>query len=190
MVAILGRGARSDEFWKSTMRHYSALVSVTDSDVGVVLRALGEAGAIDNTIIVFLADHGDTCGAHGFLSKGVIAYEELIRIPLILSWPDRLPRSATCDRLASIMDVFPTLAEAAGITLPSDLDGRSLMPLLENRPVPDWRTSLVIAHHGNMYGFCTMRAVVGERLQIRLLSLRHGGALRPPTGSLRNGQPH
>ena len=61
------------------------------------------------------------------------------------------------------MDVFPTLAEAAGITLPSDLDGRSLMPLLDNRSVPDWRTSLVVAHHGNMYGFCTLRAVVGER---------------------------
>ena len=81
----------------------------------------------------------------------------------MISWPERFGRNATCDNLVSIMDVFPTLAEVAGIALPSELDGRSLAPLLEDGSTRKWRTSMVVSHHGNLYGLCTMRAVVGER---------------------------
>lgn len=160
---IVGADPPDDAFWKEVIRHYAALISVTDRDIGLVLQAIEQNHIVDDTIIVFLADHGDTCGAHGFLSKGVVAYEELIRVPLIVSWPGRLACNATCDRLVSLMDVFPTLAEAAGIAIPSDLDGRSLTPVLRGGAAPDWRSHLVVCHHGNMYGLCTMRAVVGDR---------------------------
>jgi arylsulfatase A-like enzyme len=63
------------------------------------------------------------------------------------------------------MDLFPTLVEAAGVDLVPDLDGRSLLPHLAGSPVPGWRTHLVVSHHGNMYGLCTMRAVVKERFK-------------------------
>lgn len=160
---IVGAHPPSDAFWKDVIRHYSALISATDRDIGLVLRAIENSQIVDDTIVVYLADHGDTCGAHEFLSKGVIAYEELIRIPLIISWPGRLAFNAKCNRLVSIMDVFPTLAEAAGIAIPSDLDGRSLTPILKDGTAFDWRSHLVVCHHGNMYGLCTMRAVVGDR---------------------------
>ena len=160
---IIGASQPGDEFWKRIIGHYAALISATDADMGLVLRALEDNGILDETLVVFVADHGDTCGAHGFLSKGVVAYEELIRIPLVISWPRRFACNVRCDRLVSVMDLFPTLAEAAGIAPPANLDGHSLMLLLKGGQVSDWRTHLVVWHHGNMYGLCTMRAVIGRR---------------------------
>ena len=127
--------------------------------MGTVLSALEASGVADDTIVVYLSDHGDYCGAHGNLSKGVAPYEELLRVPMVLSWPGHFPSGAACEKLVTHMDILPTLAEAAGIEIPSAIDGRSLMPLLMGKE-PAWRDHVVITHHGNAYGLCTMRTVI------------------------------
>ena len=156
---IMGDWSPTDDQWRAILRHYAALNCAVDRDVGTVLSALEETRAADDTIVVYLADHGDYCGAHGNLSKGVAPYEELLRVPMVLSWPGHFQPGATREELVTHMDILPTLAEAAGIEIPGEIDGRSLMPLLTGE-TPEWRDHVVITHHGNAYGLCTMRAVI------------------------------
>jgi arylsulfatase A-like enzyme len=161
--AIREGAVPTESFWREVIRHYSATVSAIDHQIGIVYGALERNRLVDNTIVVFVSDHGDTCGAHGFWSKGVVAYEELIRIPMIISWPGHFLANTNCDSLASLMDILPTLADASGIEFNNRrIDGRSLVPFLKGQQPSEWRDHLLIMHHGNMYGLCTMRAVVGS----------------------------
>ncbi len=149
----------TDDEWRTILRHYVALNGAVDLDVGTVLSALEESSVADDTLVVYLSDHGDYCGAHGNLSKGVAPYEELLRVPMVLSWPGHFLSSATCEKLVTHMDILPTLAESAGVEIPGEIDGRSLNPLLSGERCL-WRDNVVITHHGNAYGLCTMRAVI------------------------------
>ena len=156
---IMGDWTPTDDEWRTILRHYAALIGATDRDVGTVLNALDESGAANDTIVVYVSDHGDYCGAHGNLSKGVAPYEELLRVPLVCRWPGHFSAGATCEELVTHMDILPTLAEAAGVDIPDEIDGATLGPLLSGEP-SEWRDHVVITHHGNAYGLCTMRAVI------------------------------
>jgi len=156
---IMGDWTPTDDQWRTILRHYAALIAAADRDVGTVLDALDESGAAADTIVVYLSDHGDYCGAHGNLSKGVAPYEELLRVPLVLRWPGHFQAGATREELVTHMDILPTLAGAAGVEIPGEIDGRSLTPLLTGEPT-EWRDHVVITHHGNGYGLCTMRAAI------------------------------
>lgn len=156
---IMGDWTPTDDEWRTILRHYAALIGATDRDVGTVLNTLDESGAADDTIVVYVSDHGDYCGAHGNLSKGVAPYEELLRVPLVFRWPGHFSAGATCEELVTHMDILPTLAEAAGVDIPDEIDGATLGPLLSGEP-SEWRDHVVITHHGNAFGLCTMRAVI------------------------------
>ena len=158
---IMGDWTPTDDEWRTILRCYAALIGATDRDVGTVLNALDESGAADDTIVVYVSDHGDYCGAHGNLSKGVAPYEELLRVPLVFRWPGHFSAGATCEELVTHMDILPTLAEAAGVDIPDEIDGATLGPLLSGEP-SEWRDHVVITHHGNAYGLCTMRAVITD----------------------------
>jgi arylsulfatase A-like enzyme len=158
---IMGDWTPTDDEWRTILRHYAALNGAVDRDMGTVLDALDESGAADNTIVIYISDHGDYCGAHGNLSKGVSPYEELLRVPMVVRWPGTARAGTSSDALVSHMDVLPTVAAAAGIEIPGEVDGASLAPLLTNG-TEDWRDHLVVIHHGSNYGLCTMRAVVTD----------------------------
>ena len=156
---IMGDWTPTDDEWRTILCHYAALIGATDRDIGRVLDALDESGAADNTIVMLVSDHGDYCGAHGNLSKGVAPYDELLRVPFVIRWPEHIRAGATSDRLVTLMDVLPTLTEAAGIDIPGEVDGSGLGPLLSDGDA-EWRDHIVVSHHGNNYGLCTMRAVI------------------------------
>ena len=156
---IMGDWTPTDDEWRTILRHYAASIGAADRDVGTVLNALDKSGAANDTIVVYVSDHGDYCGAHGNLSKGVVTYEELLRVPLVCRWPGHFSAGVTCEELVTHMDILPTLAEAAGVDIPDEVDGATLGPLLSGEP-SEWRDHVVITHHGNAYGLCTMRAVI------------------------------
>lgn len=95
---------------------YYALVSFLDDNIGRVLGALDEAGLAENTRVIYTSDHGDNLGNHGLWGKSVM-YEESTAIPMILAGPD-VPRGATTDGGASLIDCYRTLLEGAGVALP------------------------------------------------------------------------
>ncbi|GIU78768.1 MAG: arylsulfatase A family protein [Bryobacteraceae bacterium] len=125
------------------IRKCAASVTALDDQVGALHRKLMEKGLFDNTIFIFTSDNGFLLGRHGLWSKGhashpINMYEEVMRVPMIWSWPGRIPVQAVRPELVSFYDFLPTLCEAAGVEPPNDrnLCGRSYLSLLLNQPLP------------------------------------------------------
>ncbi len=118
--------------WRRLVAHYLGLCALVDTQVGRVVEYLDAMGLLDDTIVVYTADHGDMMGAHGLFEKGYpLHYEETLRVPLVIADPDQ--RSPVRPRgLTSLVDVVATLAGLAGVALPvsGEREGRSLAAAL------------------------------------------------------------
>jgi uncharacterized sulfatase len=114
--------------------HY-ACVSFADAQVGVLLDALDRSRLWDDTIVVLLGDHGFHLGEHGLWRKDTL-FEESVHTPLIVVAPGMPSRGSATRGLVDLTDVYPTLADLAGIPAPAGLEGTSLRPLLDDAGGP------------------------------------------------------
>lgn len=112
--------------------YYYANVEMIDREVGDILDGLEARGNLDNTIIIFTSDHGDCLGDHG-LSQKWSAYEEVTRVPLIISAPERFKGGREIDALVQLFDLGPTILEWAGVTPDSSFEAETLNPALEGK---------------------------------------------------------
>ncbi|GLQ53120.1 sulfatase family protein [Devosia nitrariae] len=96
-------------------RGYAASIAFLDYQIGRVLAALDEAGLAEDTLVVFMSDHGDQLGDHALFSKGVALYEPTVGVPLLLRWPGRIAAGSRCTGLAQGRDVAATCLAAAGL---------------------------------------------------------------------------
>jgi len=120
----------SPDDWRLINACYYATVTFIDHELGRLLDALERQGQADHTVVLFVSDHGDMLGAHGFLAKGIAtSYEEVYRVPLILAGPG-IEAGRRSRAVASLIDIAPTLLELAGGDSPDTIQGRSLSPLL------------------------------------------------------------
>ncbi len=101
------------------------MVDLIDQGVGKILTALEQTGELDNTVIVFLSDHGELMGDHGTWLKGPFFYDGLVKTPLLVRVPGQ--ENVKTDALTSSIDVFPTCCEALGVPVPYYCDGVSQM---------------------------------------------------------------
>jgi arylsulfatase A-like enzyme len=133
------------------LRRCAASVTALDDQIPVLRRKLAEKGMTDNTLIIFTGDNGFLLGRHGLWSKGhasdpINMYEESIGVPMIWSWPGRIPVEAVRPELVSFYDFLPTVCELTGLAAPNrNLCGRSYLPLVLNRPLPrrePWRNTV------------------------------------------------
>ncbi len=115
---------------------YYAMIELIDDNVGRMLDALEETGQRENTVVIFMSDHGETLGDHGLLLKGNRFYEGLVRVPLIISWPGHFPAGLVSDALVELTDLAPTLLELAGAPAAERTAGRSLLPILTGQADP------------------------------------------------------
>lgn len=132
-------------------RYQSRLRSMlaVDDLIGDVGRALESRGALENTVIVFTSDNGYLHGEHRWGSK-ILAYEESIRVPLFMRLPG-ISGGRTIDEMVLNNDLAPTLAALGEVQPAHDVDGRSLLPLLQPTPPTQWRTRfLVEAERGSV----------------------------------------
>ena len=119
--------------YQTSMRRYNQLIYGVDVAVGMIRQELERQGVADNTVIILTSDNGYNCGAHRFGGK-VLPYEEGSRAPLIIYDP-RIATSAggkRCRAVTGNIDIMPTIMDLAGLPIPSNVDGRSLLPLLGN----------------------------------------------------------
>jgi N-acetylglucosamine-6-sulfatase len=114
-----------------------------DRAVGSILDELRVDGRLDRTWIIFTSDNGLTLGEHRLGIGKSCAYEECVRVPLIVVPPGGLPSPRTDDRLVANIDLAPTIAEIMGVAPAGPVDGRSLLPLLKGGS-PAWREALVL----------------------------------------------
>ena len=109
---------------------YWAMIELIDQNVGRILQTLDETNQRDNTIVIFTSDHGDMTGDHGLRLKGCRFYEALVRVPLVLSYPDQFKQGLQSDALVELVDLVPTLLEIVGLPIPETMQGKSLLPIL------------------------------------------------------------
>jgi arylsulfatase A-like enzyme len=143
----------------ANLRRAAAATTALDDQIPVLLRKLAEKRLLENTLIVFTGDNGFLLGRHGLWSKGhasdpINMYEEVVRVPLIMSWSGKIPAEATTPEFVSFYDVMPTLCEAAAVAPPAgrNLTGRSFLYIARRDPLPKgaqrWR-NLIFAHMRN-----------------------------------------
>ena len=122
------------------MHDYLGCVKAVDEGVGRVLDYLEEAGLADNTIVVYSSDQGFFLGEHGWFDKRWI-FEESVRTPLVIRWPGVTKPGQVCSELVSNVDFAETFLDAAGVEIPKEMQGASLVPILKGQTPADWRKS-------------------------------------------------
>jgi N-acetylglucosamine-6-sulfatase len=125
------------------------MLAAIDDGVGAILKALTEAGQLDNTLIVVTSDHGYFYGEHGLSVERRLAYEESIRIPLVMRYPPVIAAGSIPENFALTIDFAPTFIEMASAATAPRYQGRSLVPLLEGTAPADWRRSFLIEYYSD-----------------------------------------
>ncbi len=108
---------------------YWAMCDLIDAQVGRLLQALEESGQADDTLVIYMSDHGEMLGDHGIYLKGPFFYEPAIRVPLIVSCPDRVTKQRS-SALVELADLTQTILDAVGLPSHSGMQGKSIWPLL------------------------------------------------------------
>ncbi|HEY7329122.1 MAG TPA: sulfatase [Gemmataceae bacterium] len=128
--------------WKYNryMHDYLGCVKAVDENVGRVLKYLDEEGLAKDTLVVYSSDQGFYLGEHGWFDKRWI-FEESLRTPLMIRWPGVTKPGTINKDMVSNLDFAETFLEAAGVAVPAEMQGRSLVPLLKEQTPADWRKS-------------------------------------------------
>jgi arylsulfatase A-like enzyme len=119
------------------MRNYYGMVKCIDDNVGKIIRTLREKNLLDSTIIVFTSDHGDLCGEHGRLNKGV-PYEGSARIPFLIYCPGKVKAGTIVNEALSNIDFLPTVMKLLDVPLTHKVDGRDAVALFTGGPQSKW----------------------------------------------------
>jgi len=123
------------------IKDYLRCIRSVDDSVGELRAALEEQGLADNTVFIYSSDQGFYLGEHGWFDKRFM-YDESYRTPLLISWPGVTKSGSVNADLVSNLDFAETFLDIAGVNVPSDMQGASLVPILRGETPTDWRDSL------------------------------------------------
>jgi N-acetylglucosamine-6-sulfatase len=126
-------------------KRYAETLMGVDESVGRVLDYLTSERLLDSTLVVYMGDNGFAFGEHGLIDKRT-AYEESMRVPMIMQCPELFPGRRTVDQVVANLDVAPTILSAAGLQPPPDMVGANMLPLARGERVP-WRTELLYEYY-------------------------------------------
>lgn len=141
-------GHYTDEYIENSRRHYYASVTFIDEQVGRIVDELKAKGMYDDALILYVSDHGDMLGDHNLWRK-TYAYEGSANVPFIVklpaAWDAAAERGAVMEQPVELRDILPTFLEAAGSQAPADMDGRSILPLVQTSDA-EWRDFIDLEH--------------------------------------------
>lgn len=120
----------SDEDWLSIKSAYYGMITLIDHNIGRMIEALKQKNILDNTLVIFTADHGELLGDHGLLFKGPFHYDSIIKAPMILSLTDVVPKGSRYRQITEHVDLMSTILDYAGIRAPNGVQGISMSNIL------------------------------------------------------------
>ncbi len=130
---------------------YYAMVELIDDQVGRMLQALEETGQLENTIVVFMSDHGEMLGDHGIYLKGPHFYEEAVHVPLTIQWPKQFRNGLKSDAFVELVDLVPTFFDAMGIPIEPQIQGKSLFSICTGEADPSHHRDAVYCEYTNSW---------------------------------------
>jgi arylsulfatase A-like enzyme len=132
--------------FKRYMQDYLACVASVDENIGRFLDYLDQSGLAANTIVIYTSDQGFFFCEHNFFDKRFM-YEESLRMPFLIRWPAQIKPGTVNKGMILNVDFAPMMLEAAGTKVPSDMQGRSFLPLLRGQMPRGWRTSMYYRYY-------------------------------------------
>ncbi|MFQ6048066.1 MAG: sulfatase [Phycisphaerae bacterium] len=154
---------------------YYGMISLMDQQIGRILDALDRLGLAQNTLVVFTTDHGHFIGQHGLIAKGAFHYEDLLRVPMIVRCPGRVPAGLTSASLQALIDLAPTFLTAAGIDVPGLMQGLSQWPVWCGKA--DTARDHVIVENRHQPTAVHLRTYIDRRYKITVYRDRDYGEL-------------
>ena len=159
---IWGTGGWSWEDWEPYVRLYYAQVTELDHHIGRVLAWLDDHDLSDNTLVIYSTDHGDFAGGHGFMDKHFNMYDDILRVPLIMRWPESIPAGSHSDGFISQeIDIARTILAAAGVDAPESFVGQDVIGLLQGSTLP--RSDIFSQYFGTESGMYSSRMMRDRR---------------------------
>ncbi len=142
---------------------YDGEIAFMDDQIGRLVAWLRDRGQLDRTLVVAVADHGESLGEHGFEWHALLIYDSIMRVPLILSWPSRLPAGTVVRDVVRMIDLMPTVLELMGWEIPSSVSGQTLAPLLAGRQVSPRAAYVESDFPFENFGWAKLRGLLDAR---------------------------
>ena len=127
---LLEAGIDPDLYTQRQIAWYDGSILALDVEIARLMERLGELGLGENTLVVFVSDHGEEFLDHGASFHGQSVYGELTQVPLIFSWPGAIPADRVIEDTVQTIDIMPTILELSGLPQPEGMQGQSLVPYL------------------------------------------------------------
>ena len=149
------------------IKNYLRCIDSVDENVGRVLDYLDENGLAENTIVIYSSDQGFYLGEHGWYDKRWM-FEESLKMPFLIRWPGHVKPGTRSEKLIQNIDYAPTFLEVAGAEVPADVQGTSLVPVLENPTIAAWRKSIYYHYyeHGGEHQVPRHEGVRNDRYKL------------------------
>ncbi len=148
--------------WAPIVSRYLGCISLIDAQIGRLLDTLDDLDLTSNTLVVYSTDHGDLCGAHGMIDKHYVMYDDVVRVPLIMRWPERIAAQSRCDAFVShAIDLAYTFCRVAGVHIPEMFQGQDLLALY--RGEIEARKDIFAVYYGNQFGLYSQRMLRDRR---------------------------
>ncbi|MDO5729025.1 MAG: sulfatase-like hydrolase/transferase [Actinomycetaceae bacterium] len=136
--------------WKKLTAVYWGYVAMIDHEIGLIREEVERLGLADSTSIFFTADHGEFTGCHRLNDKGPMMYDDIYRIPFFAHIPG-VTHSGTNDAFVSLIDLPATVMDLTGCDSAKVIDGRSILDLIREGEIEDWRDDMVLEFHGHHF---------------------------------------
>ncbi len=166
---------RSKEEKAKNIAAMYGMVTMMDSYIGRILDHLDDLGLTRDTLVVFTSDHGDFYGQHGLVAKALHHYEDLIRVPAVVSLPGEIPEGAVCRNIQSTVDLAPTFLSFAGLPIPGRMSGIDVSGSWKGE-VSNMRKHAIVENHHNPTSFHA-ETMVTEKYKITVYRMAEYGEL-------------
>ncbi len=151
------------DFLRRTGEAYQGEIAFMDFHIGRLLDWLRSHDLSSKTLVIAVADHGESLGEHGFLWHSLLLYDSIMRVPLIVSLPGRLPQAASRDAVVGLVDILPTILDLMGWSIPAEVSGQSFLAALAGQATPPRQSYGETDYGYEDYGWAKLRCLIEQR---------------------------